>query len=122
MSGKVSLFFCVSILSLSRCNSMVGVVGNGEQILNMGPGCEYVGLVLHEFGHAIGYFHEHNRPDRDNVIQVLWDNVQECKFSWIEAHHTTENFQCFFDINTSTTWVLNAKQAFQNVSFIGKNV
>ncbi|XP_031553034.1 zinc metalloproteinase nas-6-like isoform X2 [Actinia tenebrosa] len=60
----------------SGCNSMVGVVGNGEQILNMGPGCEYVGLVLHEFGHAIGYFHEHNRPDRDNVIEVLWDNVQ----------------------------------------------
>ncbi|KAK3697014.1 hypothetical protein QZH41_002918 [Actinostola sp. cb2023] len=60
----------------SGCNSMVGVVGNGEQILNMGPGCEYIGLVLHEFGHAIGYFHEHNRPDRDNVVQVLWDNVQ----------------------------------------------
>jgi hydrogenase maturation factor HypF (carbamoyltransferase family) len=55
---------------------MVGVVGNGEQILNMVPGCEYVGLVLHEFGHAIGYFHEHNRPDRDDVVEVLWDNVQ----------------------------------------------
>ncbi|XP_048584443.1 zinc metalloproteinase nas-15 isoform X2 [Nematostella vectensis] len=59
----------------SGCNSMVGVMG-GEQILNMGDGCQYVGLVLHEFGHAIGYFHEHNRPDRDNTINVLWDNVQ----------------------------------------------
>ena len=32
---------------------MVGAIG-GEQILNMGDGCQYVGLVLHEFGHAIG--------------------------------------------------------------------
>lgn len=54
---------------------MVGAVG-GEQILNMGDGCQYVGLVLHEFGHAIGYFHEHNRPDRDDVVNIMWDNIQ----------------------------------------------
>ncbi|KAJ7378877.1 metalloendopeptidase [Desmophyllum pertusum] len=54
---------------------MVGAIG-GEQILNMGSGCQYVGLVLHEFGHAIGYFHEHNRPDRDDVVDIKWDNVQ----------------------------------------------
>lgn len=54
---------------------MVGAIG-GEQILNMGDGCQYVGLVLHEFGHAIGYFHEHNRPDRDDNVNILWDNVQ----------------------------------------------
>lgn len=59
----------------SGCNSMVGAIG-GEQILNMGNGCQYVGLVLHEFGHAIGYFHEHNRPDRDDVVNVMWDNIQ----------------------------------------------
>ena len=59
----------------SSCNSMVGAIG-GEQILNMGPGCQYVGLVLHEFGHAIGYFHEHNRPDRDKTVNILWDNIQ----------------------------------------------
>ncbi|KAJ7378867.1 metalloendopeptidase [Desmophyllum pertusum] len=42
----------------------------------MGSGCQYVGLVLHEFGHAIGYFHEHNRPDRDDVVDIQWDNIQ----------------------------------------------
>jgi len=53
---------------------MVGAVG-GEQILNMGDGCQYVGLVLHEFGHAIGYYHEHNRPDRDDTVEIMWDNI-----------------------------------------------
>ena len=64
----------VLYIFLSRCNSMVGAVG-GEQILNMGDGCQYVGLVLHEFGHAIGYYHEHNRPDRDDTVEVKWDNI-----------------------------------------------
>jgi len=54
---------------------MVGAVG-GEQILNMGDGCQYVGLVLHEFGHAIGFYHEHNRPDRDDTVEIMWDNIQ----------------------------------------------
>lgn len=68
--------FSLSRLSFrSSCNSMVGAIG-GEQILNMGDGCQYVGLVLHEFGHAIGYFHEHNRPDRDDVVNIMWDNIQ----------------------------------------------
>ena len=53
---------------------MVGAIG-GEQILNLGSGCQYVGLVLHEFGHAIGYYHEHNRPDRDDTLDILWDNI-----------------------------------------------
>ena len=54
---------------------MVGAVG-GEQILNLGDGCQFVGLVLHEFGHAIGFYHEHNRPDRDDKMEILWDNVK----------------------------------------------
>ena len=53
---------------------MVGAIG-GEQVLNLGDGCQYVGLVIHEFGHAIGYYHEHNRPDRDDTLEILWDNI-----------------------------------------------
>lgn len=74
----------------SGCNSMVGAVG-GEQILNMGDGCQYVGLVLHEFGHAIGYYHEHNRPDRDDTVEIMWDNIVYgfkdafYKYTWDEA-------------------------------------
>lgn len=31
--------------------------------------------VLHELGHLIGLFHEHQRPDRDNYIRVNHNNV-----------------------------------------------
>ncbi len=30
---------------------------------------------MHELGHALGFYHEHERRDRDRFIQVLRDNV-----------------------------------------------
>ena len=41
------------------------------QGIALGPGCVTLETVLHELGHTIGFFHEHNRPDRDEFISVL---------------------------------------------------
>ena len=32
--------------------------------MSIGTGCAYKGSVLHEIMHAMGFFHEHTRPDR----------------------------------------------------------
>ena len=32
-------------------------------------------VIQHEIMHAIGFYHEHNRPDRDNYITVVEANV-----------------------------------------------
>lgn len=35
-----------------------------------------MGTVAHEILHAIGLYHEHTRPDRDNVVTVHYDRLQ----------------------------------------------
>lgn len=35
------------------------------------------GHALHELMHTLGAYHEHMRPDRDDHIQIIWDNIND---------------------------------------------
>jgi Astacin (Peptidase family M12A) len=43
---------------------------------SIGPGCFTQRTVTHEFGHALGLFHEHQRADRDSFLEVDFANVR----------------------------------------------
>ena len=60
-----------------RCYSFVGRLPSffQPQGLSLGTNCVFGSVVIHELGHAIGFYHEHTRPDRDNFIEVLYENV-----------------------------------------------
>lgn len=59
-----------------RCCSYVGRRGNGPQAISIGKNCDKFGIVVHELGHVIGFWHEHTRPDRDDHVTIIRDNIQ----------------------------------------------
>jgi len=67
----------VSMYKGEGCWSYWGRLGTGEQKLSLGNGCEYFGTVVHEFLHAIGFEHEHNRSDRDGYLDIHLENVEQ---------------------------------------------
>lgn len=44
-------------------------------MVSVGPGCELTGIVLHELLHALGFYHEHSRTDRDDYVKIEWQNL-----------------------------------------------
>merc|ERR1712142_1036201 len=59
------------------CCSFVGRRGGQAQAISIGKNCDKFGIVVHELGHVIGFWHEHTRPDRDSHIEILYENIQE---------------------------------------------
>ncbi|XP_056289198.1 astacin-like metalloendopeptidase [Pseudoliparis swirei] len=55
------------------CASFVGYDG-GEQQIFIGSSC-LVGNIVHEILHAMGFYHEHTRMDRDQYIKILYNNI-----------------------------------------------
>ncbi|KAJ8310113.1 hypothetical protein KUTeg_011978 [Tegillarca granosa] len=88
------------------CNSQLGEVGNGPQVLNLDKnGCRWKGLYLHEIGHAIGLVHEHQLPIRDNYIDILYQNVQPQMRIWFNKYPERQINQ--FDVDYEYSSVMH---------------
>ncbi|KAF9417385.1 hypothetical protein HW555_005482 [Spodoptera exigua] len=48
----------------------------GVQMIVFGYDCMSLGDIAHEIMHVLGFAHEHTRPDRDQYITILWDNIK----------------------------------------------
>ncbi|VDM44031.1 unnamed protein product [Toxocara canis] len=59
---------------IDGCFSDVGRAG-GRQELSLDNGCLQYDTAIHELMHSVGFFHEHERWDRDSYITILWHNI-----------------------------------------------
>lgn len=59
------------------CCSFVGKRGNGAQAISIGKNCDKFGIVVHELGHVVGFWHEHTRPDRENHVVIEKNNIMQ---------------------------------------------
>lgn len=55
------------------CQSYLGKKGGRQEIV-IGRSCNR-GNILHEMMHVIGFVHEQSREDRDQFIEVIWENI-----------------------------------------------
>ncbi len=59
------------------CSSFIGMQGTKNQLVELGSKClKCKGTIQHELMHVLGFFHEHNRADRDKFVKILWKNVK----------------------------------------------
>ncbi|XP_015743316.1 meprin A subunit alpha [Python bivittatus] len=61
---------------LDGCWSYVGDLQNG-QVVSIGSRCEYKDTVEHEVLHALGFYHEQSRTDRDDYVKIWWNEIIE---------------------------------------------
>ncbi|EDO45480.1 predicted protein, partial [Nematostella vectensis] len=67
----------IQLINTNGCSSKVGrsYYQDGAQTLSLGLGCNHVGTIIHELVHAIGFFHEQARDDRDKYVEIKWENI-----------------------------------------------
>ncbi|NWH51251.1 MEP1B protein, partial [Fregata magnificens] len=93
----------------SGCWSSVGNRQQGLQQLSIGANCDKIAVIQHEFLHALGFWHEQSRSDRDDYVSIIWDRIQPGK---------DHNFKKYDD---KTSDFLNVPYDYTSVMHYSKN-
>lgn len=103
----------ISVFKGSGCWSSVGNRRAGKQDLSIGNNCDRIATIQHEFLHALGFWHEQSRSDRDDYVKIIWDRIQSGK----EHNFNTYDDQVSDSLNVPydyTSVMHYSKTAFRN--------
>ncbi|GFT54880.1 zinc metalloproteinase nas-13, partial [Nephila pilipes] len=79
------------------CYSDLGRNGGVQSLSLESPDCMKKGVIMHEMMHALGFLHEQSRFDRDEYVQVVWDNIMDGMESNFEKLYPVELDDLGFD-------------------------
>ncbi|XP_075422795.1 embryonic protein UVS.2-like [Ascaphus truei] len=71
------------------CWSFLGKTGGPQEVSVQKDSCVVKGSVQHELNHALGFYHEQSRSDRDKYIDIITDNIIAGTLGNFEAHDTS---------------------------------
>ena len=60
---------------MTTCAAMVGHNAGRNDVFLHEPNCMSVGIIMHELLHIVGFQHEQSRSDRDDYVDVIFDNI-----------------------------------------------
>ncbi|VDO39254.1 unnamed protein product [Haemonchus placei] len=104
------------------CSSFVGRVGGTQGISIATPGCDVVGIISHEIGHALGIFHEQARPDQDRHIAINYNNIPISRWNNFQSigPNQAETFGLPYDTDPYTPTIRTLERGQQ--STIGQRI
>ncbi|XP_058866216.1 hatching enzyme 1.2-like [Acipenser ruthenus] len=65
----------INISPQNGCWSNIGKYKGVQQVSLSKGGCVYKATAQHELIHALGFFHEQSRPDRDSYVRINWQYI-----------------------------------------------
>jgi len=103
------------------CWSYLGRLGGRQELNLQFNGCIAKYIVIHESIHALGYDHEQCRTDRDDHVNVLYDNITpEYRFAFDISQGST-TFGVPYDISSIMQYASTSFSSNGQPTIVAKN-
>lgn len=80
----------LKIIEEDGCWSFVGRRGKKQEI-SLPTGCRQLQTVVHELMHTLGFYHEHNRFDRDEYVDIRFQNIEKDNYDQFERRKQSKS-------------------------------
>ena len=81
----------------SKCKATVGFNRGRARYLKLHPNHCNQRDIFHEVFHVMGLLHEHQRPDRDNYVEIHWANVPWALDQQFRIRHNSDTLGLPYD-------------------------